>query len=114
MTLGEISEHLGKRGFVTRVKWCREYDNPEVVGTAKCVLVFGMDNVGWLCLRENDLIHRQKKMWLPCLDDIKATDWIELPYFWNGSQDDYLPFERQMRLVFSGCRGQSAYAYDAG
>jgi len=59
MTLGEISEPLGKRGFVTREKWCREYDNPEVVGTTKCVLHFGMDNVAWLCLRENDLIQRQ-------------------------------------------------------
>lgn len=101
MTLGEISEHLGKRGFVTREKWCHEYDKPEVIGRAKCVLVFGMDNAAWLCLRENDLIQRQKQLWTPCLDDIWATDWIKLPFFWNGSKDDFLPFGMDMSDVKS-------------
>jgi len=91
MKLGDVIDHLSKRGFVTREKWCREYDSEEI-GVAKCVLVLGMDNAACLQLRENDLIKRQKQDWVPCLDDIWATDWIKLPYYWDGSEDDFLPF----------------------
>lgn len=89
MRIGDIADHLGKRGFVTREKWCPELTKPS------SVLVFGMDNVAWLCMRGNDLIERQKELWHPCLDDIWATDWIILPFFWNGSKDDFLPFEAE-------------------
>lgn len=86
MKIGEVADHLGKRGFVTREKWCPELAKPS------CVLVFGMDNAAWLCMRGNDLVGRRKEFWVPCLDDIWATDWIILPFFWSGSGDDFLPF----------------------
>jgi hypothetical protein len=89
MKIGEVADHLGKRGFVTREKWCPEPTKPS------SVLVFGMDNLAWICMRANDLVERRKEFWIPCLDDIWATDWIILPFFWNGSKDDFLPFEAE-------------------
>jgi len=74
MKFAEITEHLGKRGFVTREKWHDLY------------VAFGMDNV-W---------YRYKKdshdYYIPCLDDMWADDWVALDLFWNGSKDNDLPF----------------------
>lgn len=86
MKFGEIVDHLVNRGFVTRIKWCREFENPEALGMPKTVIVFGMDNVGWM-----QDVNGGSRIWTPCLDDMWADDWIELPFFWNGSKDDFLP-----------------------
>ena len=79
MKFGSIVNHLGKRGFVTRKRW-----------EGKSVLVFSMDN---LLHVQSDLIHGKENMlYTLCLADIKATDWIKLPFFWNGREDDFIPF----------------------
>jgi hypothetical protein len=86
MTIGEIADHLGARGFATRKTW---YLN----GKLSSILVFGIDNLAWICHEENELNKRRKDLWQPCLAEISATDWVALPFFWNDPRDDFLPFE---------------------
>jgi hypothetical protein len=31
--------------------------------------------------------------WIPCLADILADDWEIIQIFWNGSKDDFMPFQ---------------------
>jgi len=87
MTFGEIIDHLSKRGFVTRKLW----------GGAM-VLFFGMDNLPWLSHRRNKIRSKESnrlEIWVPALAGMKATDWVTLPYFWDGRKDDFLPFKKK-------------------
>lgn len=78
MKFEKIIPHLAKRGFVTRKCWNR-----------KAVMVFGMDNVPYMQCDDNSF-----NRWSPCLEEIKSTDWIKLPYFWDRGNDDFLPFKK--------------------
>ncbi len=86
MKFDEIVDHLGKRGFVTRKLW-----------KDKCVVFFGMDNIGWFIYKDK----RSKNRWTLNLAEIKADDWILLPFFWDGGKDDYLPYENSSKDVRS-------------
>jgi hypothetical protein len=85
-----IIEHLSERGFVTRKSW-----------GGRMVLFFGMDNMPWLATKYHRSVvpkggsPYRHEQWVPCLADFKADDWIILPYHWDGSKDDYLPFEKK-------------------
>jgi hypothetical protein len=76
MTFDQIVEHLCVRGFVTRQKW-----------EGGCAVVLGVDNLAWEVHKDN-----RKGRWSPTLAEIKADDWIALPYFWTDPQDDFKPF----------------------
>lgn len=87
MTVNSIVYHLSERGFVTRKQW-----------SGAMVLFFGMDNLPWLSYRRNKVRAKESQrleIWTPCLADMKADDWIRLPYFWDGSKDDFLPFKKK-------------------
>jgi len=112
MDFGAILGHLANRGFATRVKWCRKYGTPDAGGEPESVLVFGMDNVPWVMNEKNVFQERNKQIWTPCLDDICASDWMCLPFYWNGSQDDFLPFG-STGICFSGCRGHAYFAFNS-
>jgi hypothetical protein len=88
MTFDKIVEHLGKRGFVTRKKWMKG-----------CLFIyFGMDNVftevhfHQADIFKTDKDEYVKNYYLMCLDDILADDWEIVDCFWDGSNDDLLPF----------------------
>ena len=88
MKFSEIVAHLGERGFVTRKLW-----------NGNTVLFFGMNNAPHCSI---DVVHyfgakikRRLQDWRPNLEEIKADDWVKLPYFWNGSKDDFLPFKKK-------------------
>ena len=74
MKFSEVIEHLSERGFVKRRLW-----------EERAVLFFGMDNIPWLSSKDGQL-----SQWTPNLDEMKAEDWVELDYYWNGSLDNYV------------------------
>lgn len=79
-TFAEIVPHLIERWYVTRKLW-----------KGNAVLVFGMDNGPDMMTRAS----RSKRAWYPSLSDIKAADWIVLPYVWTCGKDDFLPFDEE-------------------
>ena len=78
MKFDAIIGHLAKRGFVTRDSWNGRY-----------VMFFGMDYHPWI----SGYTREAPRHWYPNLNEINADDWKTLPYFWNGKQDDFLPFK---------------------
>jgi len=87
MKFSAIVPHLTKRGFVTRKLW-----------KGQVVMFFGMDNSAMRSI--NPETGKRKELlknycWSPNLEEIKATDWIILPYYWNGSKDDFKPFDEK-------------------
>lgn len=81
MRFSEIIEHLSERGFATRESW-----------TGTSIIFYGLDNILHLSIRTSEE---------PCcarhflnLSELLANDWIILPYRWNGTQDNFIPFER--------------------
>lgn len=79
MKFEKIVSHLGKRGFATRKTW-----------DGKNVIVFGMDNAAYIQWTNPEGF----EYYNPSLADIKADDWVKLPYFWDGGKDDFLPFRK--------------------
>jgi len=79
MKFSGIVPHLGKRGFVSRKLW-----------RGQTVMFFGMDNTSWMA----NVDRRPSEYWQPNLEEIKASDWFKLPYFWDGGKDNYLPFDQ--------------------
>ena len=51
----------------------------------------GIPNTSWTSSGNK----RPPSYWHPDLSEMEATDWIILPYFWNGTQDDFLPFDKK-------------------
>lgn len=88
MTFGEIVKHLSGRGFVTRKLW-----------SGWSVMFFGMDNCPWMADKARPKRKAWLQCWVPCLADMKADDWIILPYVWDGSKDDFLPFKKKDPLL---------------
>ena len=87
MTFDSIIDHLSKRGFVTRKLWC-----------GAMVLFFGMDNLPWLSFRRSKIRSKNParlETWTPDLAEMKADDWVTLPYFWDGRKDDLAPFKKK-------------------
>jgi len=80
MNLNEVLEHMGNRGAVRRESWLPTH-----------VLVFGMDNVGWLynCvpLPVNNL--PMKQLWIPCLAEILADDWEIVDLNWWDDREKF-------------------------
>jgi hypothetical protein len=87
-----------KRGFVTRIKW-----------RGLIVLCFGMDNAGWCFSNDCRPLQDRRHSWEPSLDDIQGKDYVVLPYFWNSSRDDFLPFKEQDRFLES-LRGKHEFS----
>jgi len=84
VSFAHVTDHLAKRGFATRVLW-----------NGMAVLVFGMDNVGYLVPRSNTLA--TPIYWSPNLDELNAKDWIVLPYFYF---DDDNPLRANSKRPF--------------
>ncbi len=65
-------------------------------------MFFGMDNSTMRSLNPERGEKKEllTKYWSPNLQEIGASDWIILPYYWNGSKDDFKPFdERSIVLI---------------
>jgi len=77
MKFGEITDHLGNRGYATRASW-----------NGHMVVCFGMDNSFWEYYGDR----RKKGYYQPALADIKANDWLIIPFWWDGSQYDFMPY----------------------
>lgn len=89
MKFSSIIKHLTKRGFATRKLW-----------EGQAVIFFGMDNTLWRSIYfENDLLENlgggRSSTCSFNLQEIGANDWIILPYYWDGSKDDFLPFNKK-------------------
>jgi hypothetical protein len=76
MTFDKVVKHVRDHGFITRASW-----------NAGLVLCFGMDNVmhGYYSDGRKEMHHMS-------LASMKADDWMILPYFWEGSEDDFRPY----------------------
>lgn len=79
-SFAEIVTHLQQRGFVTRKSW-----------EGNCVVFFSTDNVPW---SGSNYRARSLFRYNFTLKDLKADDWIALPYFWRGPRDNFLPFKK--------------------
>jgi len=80
----EVVEHIAKRGYALRKKWYSEH--------AVLLVYFGMDNSFKSVLYNEEYINSLDEDKRPkvrtynmCLQDIKAEDWVCVPFFWNGS-----------------------------
>lgn len=76
MNFALIVPHLSRRGFVTRELW-----------KGQAIVFFGMDNSAHKSIFEGLTVS-----WSPNLSEIKADDWIILPYYWETGADDHKPF----------------------
>ena len=76
MKLSEVLEHMGERGAVRRGSW-----HPD------SLLVFGMDNVGWLYIRHP--YTGSKSMWVPFLAEILADDWEIVDLNWERDREEF-------------------------
>lgn len=90
MKFSAIVPHLSKRGFVTRKLW-----------KGQAVLFFGMDNSAMRSLNPEGEEEKKllKTYWSPNLQEIGAADWVILPYYWNGSKDDFKPFDEKSIIL---------------
>jgi len=83
MKFEKVVSHMGKKGFVTRKSW-----------NGRLVLCFGMDNV--IHAFGDDRTHYSFSF---SLADFLGDDWIILPYFRDGSEYDFLPYEKKDKLL---------------
>ena len=83
MNLEKVIAHMCEKGFVTRKSW-----------NGRLVVCFGVDNI----------IHgfsddRTRFDFSFSLADFSADDWVILPYFRNGSEYDFLPYDKKDKLL---------------
>jgi hypothetical protein len=76
MKFDEIVKHLSDHGFVTRASF-----------DGHLVMAYGMDNGMHMYYSDG-----RKNSYSPSLADMKAMDWMILPFWWDGPKDDFLPF----------------------
>lgn len=92
-TFNEVLPALNERKFVTRKNWDNMY------------IFFGMDNIPYK-VQETDS-QMIKREYTPSLDDFQSDDWETTDLQWNGSKDDFLPFDQGDKnnlIDITGCK----------